>query len=119
MYIWLVTNENDIADLFSEKHRLVLDDSVSQAYNSDWFTDSVPDPEISRIYFQYNIDEAINKLNSVIGWDNVHSCHLKYGGVSFRSQTAPFFSSCLRHIFIPEIMLKWPFKPFLKYNKLS
>ena len=47
-----VTNENDICDF--------------QTYNSDRLTYSVRDTENSRYYFQDYVDEAINKLISVI-----------------------------------------------------
>ena len=72
------TKENDIAELFSEKYRLLLEDSDSQAFNSDGYPDSISDPENCRIYFQSNLDETISKSNSVVGWDNAHSGNLKY-----------------------------------------
>ena len=88
----MINYGNDIAELFSETYRLILDDSYSQAYNSDGFSDNVPDTENSRIYFQNNIDEAISKLNSVIGWDNVHFCHLKYACDSLKLVIARLFA---------------------------
>ena len=60
----------------------------TQVFNSDGFSDNVSDTENSRIYFHDNIDEAISNLKSLIGWDNVHTCHLKYAGDSFRSLLA-------------------------------
>ena len=60
-----LTNENNIAELFREDYRRILDDSDSQAYNSDGFSDSDPDTESSRIYFQNNKVEPISKLKSV------------------------------------------------------
>ena len=114
-----LTNENDIAEMFSKNYRLILDDSDSQAYSNEGFSDNVPDTENSRIYFQMNIDEAISKLNSVIGWDNIYSCHLKYAGDSFRSLLARLFASFLRHNYLPETMLNGQIKPFLKDNKIS
>ena len=100
----LVT-ENDIAELFSSIYKLILDDPESQVSSNDQFSKNVSDTENSRIFFQKNIDEAINKLNFVIGLDNVHSCHLKYAGDSFRSRLARLLASFSRHNYLPEAML--------------
>ena len=107
-----LTNENNIAEMFSENYRLILDDSDSQVFNSDGFSDNFPDTENSRIYFQDNIDETISKMNSLIGWDNKHFCHLKYAGDSFRSLLARLFSSFLRKNYVPEVMLNGQIEPF-------
>ena len=75
MCIDVLTNKNDIAELFSEKYSLIPDDSDSQAHNSDGFSDNVPDTETSWGYFQDNLDESLIKFNSLISCDNVLSCH--------------------------------------------
>ena len=99
--------------------RWLLDDSDSQTYKSDAFSDRVPDTEKSRNYFKDNVDEVINKLNSIIGFDKVDSCHLQFAGDSIRSEIPRLFSRFLRHNYLPEAILNGQIKPFLKDNKIS
>ena len=58
------------------------------------------------------------KIRTVIGWDNIYSCHLKYAGGPFSSLIARLFASFLRHNHLPEAMLNGQNKPFLKDNKI-
>ena len=75
--------------------------------------------KIVEFIFQNNVDEAISNLNSVIGWDNIYSYHLKYAGDPFRSLIARLFDSFLRHNYLSEAMLNGKIEPFLKDNKIS
>ena len=63
--------------MFSNNYRLILDEPDSQVYSNDEFSDNIPGTENIRIYFQKDIGEALNKLSSVNGWDNVHSCYFE------------------------------------------
>ena len=65
----------------------------------------------------HHVSASIEKLNPGLGWDFVHSNHLKYSGISFRMVIGRLFLAFLRHNFIPKAMLKGQIRPTLKNGK--
>ena len=104
----------EINNIFTNKYRSILqDDSCSSNYN-------MPHPgdaggHCCNIMFQpFYIDEAINKLNSGLGFDMIHANHFKYSSDGFRRIFGRFLSACMKHSHVPEDMIAGVVKPVLK-----
>ena len=60
------------------------------------------------------IDRAIGRLNNGIGWDGVHSSHLKYSGKTFRNLLARLFMKFISHNYLPPDMILGEIRPITK-----
>ncbi len=68
--------------------------------------------------YSKDINYAINKLNIGIGFDLVHSQHLKNVNNTYKEFIARLFSAFISHNYLPEKMLYGEIRPLIK-NKLS
>ncbi len=68
--------------------------------------------------YSKDINQAINKLNIGIGFDLVHSQHLKNINNAYKEFIVRLFSAFISHNYLPEKMLYGEIIPLIK-NKLN
>jgi hypothetical protein len=108
----------DIANLFSEKYKSILDDPSCQIKPKNFdlkyflldFNTYLPNDKITI----QDIDNAIDKLSTGIGWDYVHSNHIKHIGKNGRKFLSRLFSSFITHNYIPKDLLIGQIRPLVK-----
>ena len=126
------TDLRDITSGFSDKFRRILDDPSCQSSEgstfqssegstfqssegSTWPSNYIQDLDNYRHLFSLeNIDRAIGRLNTGIGWDGVHSSHLKYSGKSFRKLLGRLFLKLISHNHLPPEMILGEVRPIIK-----
>ena len=89
----------------------VLNDSDFQTVGPDTFRE----PNYMRKGFCFSLEDvntSITRINAGLGWDIIHTNHLKYSGSVFRN-----FNKMLSHTFIPHEMLKGEISPILRSGK--
>ena len=101
----------EITKIFSQNYKNILvDENCFSNYSNIDLTD-----DMHRIYFRdHNIDKSIKKLNTGLGFDMIHSNHLKFAGESFRRILGRFFSASLKHSYVPSEMIKGIIRPVQK-----
>jgi len=118
------TDSKDILNVFETEYISVLNNPTSQTIPPDFVhlfaNKRRAEDVIFRLYFsESRLDTAVTNLKYGIGWDLVHSNHLRYSGEIFRRVLGNFFSSCLKHGYLPRPLLFGEIKPILKSNKVS
>jgi len=111
------SDENDIASVFELKFRKVLqaENNRSYAVSDELFDDS----GIFHLFFDLDaINGSIDRLKDGGGFDSIHSKHLKYSGVMFRSLLSRLYGAMMTHSYIPKEMLKGHIKPVIKDRKM-
>jgi len=79
----------------------------------------IGDCGIFRIFFELGaIDDSIDRLNDGEGFDSIHSRHLKYSGLAFRSLLSRLYGLMMTHSHVPKQMLKGHIKPVIKDKKI-
>ena len=58
-------------------------------------------------------------LNNGMGWDGIHSNHLKFSGSIFRNLVCKIFNKFVSHKYMPRSMLGGEIRPVLKGGCLS
>ena len=106
-----------IADLFGEKYFHILDDKDCQSKSVSFEKDilnvktSVKGPfKIS----QQSIRDNVICLKTAIGYDNIHSNHLKYATDSCIRFIALLFNAMIQHVYFPSEFLRGEIRPVLK-----
>ena len=113
------SNGSAIIDVLDRKYKSVLCCESSQ-FLPEYFDEVRSRREhstvrdVSRIISVSDVDFAIDRLNVGIGWDNVHTNHLKYSCESLLLFISQLFSSCIRHSYVPSKMLKGEIRPIVK-----
>ena len=59
----------------------------------------------------------INRINDGVGFDNIHSNHLKHTGVITRKFISKLFTAMLCHGYVPKEMLRGHIKPRIKNSQ--
>ena len=108
----------EIIDVFNKKYRKVLDNPASQMVPENYenkILELNARTQIGRcMIFKHTVDDAIDNLRPALGWDSVHSNHLKFAGDSFRNLLCKVFSSFIRHSYSPRTFLRGEIRPILK-----
>ena len=111
---------DEIIDIFKCKYKNILDDVNSQVTpdNYDVILDRLRNKEqlYSCHIFKHTLDNAIDKLKPGLGWDNVHSNHLKFSGTEFRVTLCKLFSAFLCHGYAPPSLIRGEITPIIKNN---
>ena len=108
-----LTNKVDITSLFAKKFSSV---TGGNAPNFEIFSCLGARPVT---YFRLaDVKQAINKLKVGLGFDGIHSNHLKYLDNRVMRILAEFFNACLHHSYLPSAMLRGFVTPRVK-NKLG
>ena len=105
----------EIINIFDRRYKNILDDE--KCYSDYPSLADINGKSINKVFFQPSIiNQAIDRLNTGIGFDRIHAFHLKYSGDIFRNPLGRYFSSCLSHSYLPEDMIKGVIRPVLKGN---
>ena len=119
----IIDNEVDpqkISDIFSNKFKGSLDSQIDN--NVDSFDDDICNVTNREYNYPISFDglkKAILNLKASIGFDGVHSNHIKFAGDLFLLRLYKFLICLIRHNFIPMSMLSGEIRPVIKDNKVS
>ena len=103
------TDLTRIVEIFDKKYKSILNDSdCISASNIQTSQNSSAKFTLNSIY------TSIFQLKPNIGWDGIHSNHIKYAGVGFKKLIFNIFNSFLIHNFLPKSMLQGEIRPILK-----
>ena len=108
-------NPHDIVNCFSDKYKSVLDDPRCKSaldICKHHFENS--EDIIKHKFFVYHITDAINDLNTGIGWDGIHSNHFIYGGNALHTFLSRLFSAFMTHGYVPRELLIGEIRPIIK-----
>ena len=112
------TGAEEIVNVFKERYKSILDDKNSQSIpeNYDEMLNKLATKEqINKCsIFKHNIDDAIGSLSTGLGWDGIHSNHLKLSGEDFRTLLSRFLSSLICHGHVPPALIRGEIRPILK-----
>ena len=113
-----LSDANDVVSLFDEKYKRILDSPTSQTLPvgfDDFLAGLHRNEQLNSCkIFQHDIDDAINSLRDALGWDDIHSNHLKYSGPCFRLFLSRVFSSFITHCYVPQQLVRGEIRPILK-----
>ena len=111
-------DSKDIVRVFDSKFKLLFTENLSELNTNLCIHND--ECNINSVYFDLEkINVAFDNLNDSMGWDLIHSNHVKLAGDGLKIFCSRFFTSILRHKFVPKEMLKGEFRPNLKDNKIS
>ena len=103
----------DIVEVFDAKFFKVLTNPQCQKVKStvvEFDNENLNLPLISL----NNINKSIFDINGGLGWDKIHSNHLKFSSPIFRNLLCKIFNKFLTHKFVPRQMLAGQIKPVVK-----
>ena len=110
--------KTDILNIFNNKFRAIFDDKEcqikSQDYDTKLMTLKTNLKNSSYSIYDFNIVEAINKLNEGIDLNSMHSNHFKHAAFSIKDFLSKLFSSFISHGFVPPKMLQGEIRPIIK-----
>ena len=116
-YIDGKSNFKEIVSIFDMKYNSILNDASCQtngirfSSSENWqYNETVP------LITLNGINDSVFNLNVGMGWDRIHSNHLKYSGPVFRNFLCKLFNKFLSHQFVPRQMLGGQIRPILKNN---
>ena len=119
--ITCINNETDpvkIAQIFSNKYEAILNNkrcqTKPQSYDSS-ILNLHNKPQITREkIFPFTVKSSIEKLNPAIGWDFIHTNHIKYGGTALTHFLSRLFSSFIIHNHVPLDLMFGEIRPIIK-----
>ena len=113
-----IDNETDpllISEKFSSFFKgIFADQSMPQSnYNDSIDFSDLSDNDFNRICTE-DVVSAVKSLKPYLGIDGIHSSHLKYSPVIVLSFIAKFFTSCIKHAYVPCKITEGIITPLLK-----
>ena len=119
-----VAEAKEIAKLFSDKYRKIFDvhnKNRSEAENYFINTNNEHSDLTKFLFSREDIHSAILLLKPVLGFDNIHSNHIKYASFLFEKLIAMLFSSFILHSYISLDVLRGTINPRIKdkYGDIS
>lgn len=122
-YASIIDGESDsqaVVECFSMKYKGIFDDINSQDRPVEF--DNQINDYCSNDYYkrvtQRQIQVALSSLKCGVGWDSIHSNHLKFAPPAVIGFLSKFFSSAIAHRHLPEDMLMGEIRPIIK-NKFG
>ena len=112
-----ISNTSKIVEFFSDTYKKILDDPQSRVGGDG----SIPCEENGIIHYYFLpefIDCNIQKINPGLGFDSIHSNHIKFTNGIFRDLLSKMFSAMLSHTFLPKEMLRGHITPIIKNGKI-
>ena len=104
-----VKGNQNIADVFSAKFSSLSGrsyfDSLPHLSNSNLFNSRLPNSVITN---------AITQLNTCLGFDRIHSNHLRYSSLLMKFSFSQFFNSCSVHNHFPDKLFSGVIRPSVK-----
>ena len=115
-----ITEPKQVCEIFNVKFQRILNDPECQKQPSD-FNDKLNKLQntlhlIKEKVFLVNVNEGIDSLNCGIGWDAIHSNHIKLAGEHFNRLISRLFSSFITHSHVPEKLMAGEIRPIIKDN---
>ena len=108
---------NDITRLFESKYFEILNDSNCQSKPNN-FDENVKrvsqNVHSNLILSEEMVRNNCTDLKVAIGYDNIHTNHLKYATDSCINFITQLFNSMIRHSYFPSQMLRGEIRPILK-----
>ena len=102
-----------ITDIFNNKYRLILDDPNSQT--GEYVDPQLPFHACDGPFLSHDdVNLAISQLNMGLGFDGIHSNHLKFGGKVFKNLIMKFLNKLLNHSYVPKRMAYGEIRPVVK-----
>ena len=105
------SNPHDVVKIFDSKYRTVLDNSDSQT-NLVPFVTALNNTTI--VFSVKDVDNAIMRLKSAVGHDDIHTKLLINAGPCFRNLLCKLMNKFLSHGFLPHGMLLGKIRPTVK-----
>ena len=106
-------------EIFDEKYKKILNDPMCQSGYSDSISNSSVMPRPIPLITLDEVCLAIFKLNKGLGWDNVHSNHLKFAGPVFLNLFCKFLNRLISHSHVPMNMIYGEIRPVIKNKVLG
>ena len=114
------SNPEKIAQIFDAKFSKIFNDPSCKSPSASSCVDSNDDSNPSSPLISLNnVQDAILKINTSLGWDKIHSNHLKYSGPIFRNLICKIFNKFLSHNFVPPKFVEGQVKPIVKNSCLG
>lgn len=112
------TTSEDIIKIFENKYKGILDDETSQIKPSN-FNETLQDLNnrhqiCSGQVMLHQIEEAIEKLKTGVGFDFLHSNHFKLSNNLLKSLLGRLFSTFISHSYMPKDILHGEIRPIVK-----
>ena len=107
-----LTNSNEIAMLFESKFKMVTGSTADGLTENNY--NFCPNTSFSKRFNSNQIKRALSQLNDGIGFDGIHSNHLKYTSPVISHILSRFINSCFIHNHFPDKMLAAVIRPLVK-----
>ena len=62
--------------------------------------------------------KALSNKKSGVGFDLIHANRLKFSGPQFREMIGRYFTICMSHSYVPNLLIQEVINPDLKDNKI-
>ena len=109
----------DILKIFKGKFTEIFDDPSSNLGGKGRVNEGCRNDDVFMFYFlKPFIDKNIMKIKDGLGWDGIHSNHIKFLNRTTRNFIGKLFASMLRHSHVPKEMIRGHINPTLKINKV-
>jgi hypothetical protein len=102
-----------IAELFKEKYKKILANDAKSKEPILAPLNTLETDLLGCIHY-LNVKASCQSINTSIGFDNIHSNHLKFAPIIFYKTLAKFYTACFVHSYIPPKMLYGNIKPLIK-----
>ena len=104
--------------IFDQKYKNILDDPMCQNLSNN----IAPSPVASTRVPLFNLDDvwqAIMKVNNGLGWDGIHSNHIKFSGPVFLNLLCKFLNGLISHSHVPINLIYGEIRPVIKNKVLG
>ena len=105
-------NDEEIVKVFHDKFSAVTGVSVNSQL--DVVTEFCPNVDFTNGFSSYCVKQAIKSLSTGVGYDEIHSNHLKFSSPAMIFIYAKLFNSCIIHNHVPSAMLAAVINPLIK-----
>ena len=114
-----ICTSDDISNLFSNKYRSIFNRNSNQDHCMRQINISDKKKVMILLMFsKKDIKNCIKLLRDTLGFDKIHSRHLKFNSELLHDFLAKLFSSFIIHNYLPSEMIKGVITPVVK-NKLG
>ena len=109
-----ISDKNKVLEIFKSQYKQIFDDDRCQTLN-DRIQSHAISGQLNHVYFlPAKIENCIHSLNNGLGYDMIHSNHIKFSGKGFVEFLGKLFAAMTKHCFIPKEMLRGQIRPHLK-----
>ena len=106
-------------EIFDEKYKKILNDPICQIDCNDPVLNPTVIPRPIPFITLDVLCESIMKLNKGLGWDEIHSNHLKFSGPIFLNLLCKFLNMLISHSHIPMNLIYGEIRPVIKNKVLG